>query len=497
MNIGTSYRPISLLSVIAKTLEKTLLPYITNNIPHIPTQHGFKSNHSTSTAPHNINNTIATGFNQNKPPERTITVALDMSKAFDTVNIHTLSHKLHQTNIPYTIIKYIANYIKGRKGYTTFRNKTSTQRQFKNGVPQGGVLSPKLFNKYTSDTPTPQAPVKLTTSADDITITSTHTDINIAKANIQSYLHEIHTWTRTNNLILNPEKTTCNLFTPDPAEYSTQLELQLENITLPMNINPKLLGLTLDPKLTYNKHIKITTTKARKRIQILKALTSQHGETKGNDHSNIQCYNKTHTRVRFHHMVTTSIRHKHQQTTDNTKHRTQNSNWVYNRHKYTTSTRRNTHSAYKGTPPITRITDKTKAQQPTHPLHYITKQQTTPRRTKQTTYNNTYYTTNINTNPNTIDDAKIKTNMEHIHTNIVNTYLNNRQHNKITNTIPLTVYHSETTLPRATRRTLAQLRTNKCPLLHSYLNKIDKVKHPSPLCLLCKTEQHTYSTAQT
>ena len=177
----------------------------TNNIPHISTHHGFKNNHSTSTALHNINNTIATGIYQNKPPERTITVALDMSKAFNTVNIHTLTHKLHQTNIPHNIIKYIANYIKGRKAYTTFRNKTSTQRQFKNGVPQGGVLSPTLFNIYTSDIPTPQTPVKLTTYADDITITSTHNDIYIAKANIQSYLHEIHTWTRTNNLILNPD----------------------------------------------------------------------------------------------------------------------------------------------------------------------------------------------------------------------------------------------------------------------------------------------------
>ena len=48
------------------------------------------------------------------------------------------------------------------------------------------------------------------------------------------------------------------------------------------------------------------------------------GETKGNNHRNIQSHNKTHTRVRFHHMVTTSIRRKYQQTTDNTKQRTQN-----------------------------------------------------------------------------------------------------------------------------------------------------------------------------
>ena len=84
--------------------------------------------------------------------------------------------------------------------------------------------------------------------------------------------------------------------------------------------------------------------------------------------------------------------HQPQKTTYNTKHRTQNSNWVYNRHKHT-STRRSIHTTRKGTPTITRITYKANI--------------TTPRRKKQTTYN-TEYTTDIDT---TIDDAKIKTNM--------------------------------------------------------------------------------------
>ena len=137
---GTSYRPISLLSVIAKTLEKSLLPYITANISNTPMQHGYKTQHYTVTALHTLNNTVAKGFNQMAPPARTITVALDMSKAFDTINIHTLIRKLIQNNIPDTIIKFIANYIKGRKAYTTYRNHTSKQRQFKTGVPQGGVL---------------------------------------------------------------------------------------------------------------------------------------------------------------------------------------------------------------------------------------------------------------------------------------------------------------------------------------------------------------------
>ena len=44
-NTGTSYRPISILSVITKTLEKSLLPYITANIPNTPMHHGYKTQH--------------------------------------------------------------------------------------------------------------------------------------------------------------------------------------------------------------------------------------------------------------------------------------------------------------------------------------------------------------------------------------------------------------------------------------------------------------------
>ena len=120
--MGTSYRPISLLSVVAKTLEKCLLPYITANMTQTHTQHGYKAQHSTVTALHTLNNTVAKGFNQMAPPARTITVALDMSKAFDTVNTHTLIGKLLQTSTPGTILKFVANYIKGRKAYTSFRN---------------------------------------------------------------------------------------------------------------------------------------------------------------------------------------------------------------------------------------------------------------------------------------------------------------------------------------------------------------------------------------
>ena len=158
--------------------------------------------------------------------------------------------------------------------------------------------------------------------------------------------------------------------TPDPAEYTTQL--QIDNITLPMNINPKILGLTLDPKLTYNKHIKITNNK---RTQDNTALTSTTWEKQK---ETIIARYKAITRPILECVSTiwsplTSVTNINKlQIIQNTALRI--ATGVYNRHKHTTSTRPNTHNTHKGTPPIRRITDKTKITTPHTPttLHHTT-----------------------------------------------------------------------------------------------------------------------------
>ena len=123
------------------------------------------------------------------------------------------------------------------------------------GVPQDGVLSSTQFNIYIADIPPPIAPVQVMAHADDITITSTHTNTSSAKKYIQPYLHKVFVWTKQDNLTLNPDKTTYTLFTPDPAEYRSHLDLKINNTELPMTMHSKVMGLTLDPKLTYSTHI--------------------------------------------------------------------------------------------------------------------------------------------------------------------------------------------------------------------------------------------------
>ena len=102
---------------------------------------------------------------------------------------------------------------------------------------------------------------------------------------------------------------------------------------------------------------------------------------------------------------------------------------------------------------------KNKTQHPTQTSTYFK----TPR-LKPTIFNNGRYTTNFPTDPHTVTTTDIKTNMCHIHTSIVSRHLATRGNNKILRTHPLHISNSEERLPRLTRRTLAQLRTNKSPL---------------------------------
>ena len=84
-----------------------------------------------------------------------------------------------------------------------------------------------------------------------------------------------------------------------------------------------------------------------------------------------------------------------------------------------------------------------------------------------------------------------------MHTIAVKECLDSYEPNPIFSGLAPDISQSETSLPRKTRRILAQLRAGKSPILKSYLHTIDPVTHPSPACPLCKlfdyTTQHLFS----
>ena len=134
--------------------------------------------------------------------------------------------------------------------------------------------------------------------------------------------------------------------------------------------------------------------------------------------------------------------------------------------------------------------------------HYINLQSTHthPNSKKQITFNNTNYTTNIDTHPDTVTQQQISANSTQIHTSIVQTHLLQRNHNKLIHQHAPKISTFEISLPRETRRTLAQVRTNKSLILHHTYTKSTKHTTPplsDPYVKHTHIPQTTYSTAHT
>ena len=78
-------------------------------------QDGFRSGRSPTSALLSLVNTVVDGFNEKKPAKRTIAVAIDLSKAFDSVSHDLLIKKLSSSNLPHNIIHWLATFIRGRE----------------------------------------------------------------------------------------------------------------------------------------------------------------------------------------------------------------------------------------------------------------------------------------------------------------------------------------------------------------------------------------------
>ena len=253
---GDSYRPISLLSPVVKTLEALLLPSLRDHLELATHQHGFRSLHSTTTALHEISDQISSGLNQKKPPHRTVAVALDLSKAFDTVSHSILLQDIGYTELPNTIKRWISNYLSGRQSFVEFRNCTSTFRKVKQGVPQGGVLSPLLFNFYLSKLPEPPLGVKVVSYADDCTVLASGPCIGPLCDRLNPYLDNLVGFFESRNLRISVPKSSATIFTSWTKEVNTTLDLHVNGTQLPTVKQPKILGVTFDSMFTFGPHAK-------------------------------------------------------------------------------------------------------------------------------------------------------------------------------------------------------------------------------------------------
>ena len=149
-----NYRPISILPIFSKTLEtviyQRLFNFLNTNNALVSSQCGFRKNHSTINA---VTELVSRVFNAMNRKENTVSVFLDLSKAFDTVNHNMLLRKLEFYEIRGIALQWFKHYLTGRKQYVMYNNTQSSMQCITFGVPQGSVLRPLLCLIYINDIP--------------------------------------------------------------------------------------------------------------------------------------------------------------------------------------------------------------------------------------------------------------------------------------------------------------------------------------------------------
>ena len=278
---GSSYRPISILCPASKILEKLILQYISPHLVLADSQHGFRPGRSTTTALLPLVQQAATGFNQPRPPGRTVVMAVDFSKAFDTVDHIALLNCLLNSTIDSNSIRWVCSYLRGRTASCSYNRKESAGVHVRQGVPQGSVLSPALFNFYVASYP--QSAEQITSYADDFTAFATDPQYERAAAHLTRHAEDVCSWAQEKSLVISAQKSTVTLLTSQTQQVRDCPAVTMNGVPLPVDPNPKILGVTFDPTMRFQKHVEGIIRKAKPQLNLLRLLTGsswgQHKET--------------------------------------------------------------------------------------------------------------------------------------------------------------------------------------------------------------------------
>ena len=387
----------------------------------------------------------------------------------------TLISKIDGSSLPPVITRWLSCYLRGRQAATSFRGTKSITRIVRTGVPQGSKLSPSLFNYYIAEMPRPTNPVKRVCYADEITVWVTGPKIPHLESMINSFQRDVSIYLKDNSLLISAPKSTVTLFTPDKHQFQMHPVINLEDTQLPLERSPKILGVIMDPSLSFHRHCNYVSDRIDKRNDMLKALAGSSWEQ--DKETLLLTYNALGKSIASYAAPVWSTN-----TSDSSFKKIQNAALrtatgahkmasIDHLHQESLTLRVKDHSDMLSAQYLVNCVEED------HVSHGITIQEPKPRPMKETLHSRHHSTV-----LHRLGSSRMESH-QNLHTHAVDSAIQLQGHNRVLKKRPPPISDEEQRLNRRQRCTLSQLRSGHCHLLQDYKHRV--LGESSDICTDC------------
>jgi hypothetical protein len=263
-----NYRPISILSLFSKLLEKLfynrLVSFVNkHNLLH-NFQFGFRASRSTAVAHAHVLSSLIDKCNHNK---KIVVSLLDLKKAFDLINHELLLRKLYFMGIRASSLTWLTSYLNNRNQRTKLNAKLSDTKPISAGVPQGSILGPLLFILFINDVfQLSREDTEIYLYADDTTVIfSAETAFDLQNI-INDFFHTYTAWCTSNCNLINPSKSNYLMFNV------SDIAVNMNGVNLVCVKSAKFLGIYIDDTLSWKSQVEYVTKQCCQRIGMFKKV---------------------------------------------------------------------------------------------------------------------------------------------------------------------------------------------------------------------------------
>jgi ribonuclease HI len=261
--LARSFRPISLTSFLFKTLEKLVMSHIESAFTLHPNQHAFRKGRSTDSA---LSYTVDLIEKSVLRGQYVLGIFLDIEGAFDNLSLRSVERSLQDHDVPDPIIKWYMHYMHNRVATADLRG-TSTSRLLSRGTPQGGVLSPLMWNMAFDSllSKFDEGAVRICGFADDAALMISGIDPFTLVDRMNFALKTVAEWASNHQLCFSAMKSKAILFhtkTKPPKLPS----VVINNQPIQYTDSTTYLGVLINRKLDWTQHILAKCSEVKSRL---------------------------------------------------------------------------------------------------------------------------------------------------------------------------------------------------------------------------------------